>query len=168
MDLQLNACWCDFWGGTPATNSNILLDRVRLQPLRVIYDKKLPSFGPYTIRNMWFPRASWQKSSDKNTGRQIQVKTTEISAFPCISFGKSLPFHSSLFPYQNFDDGTLRKLDDPEKRMDLKKEVATVRLTDSSYPFSTHSRNHGTGQPSSSRDDHPKLAKNGGMVIPVC
>ena len=33
--LQLNASWCDFWGGTPATNSNIWLNRVRLQPLSV-------------------------------------------------------------------------------------------------------------------------------------
>ena len=35
MDLQLNASWCDFWGDTSATNSNILLNRVRLQPLSV-------------------------------------------------------------------------------------------------------------------------------------
>ena len=41
MDLQLNASWCDFWGDTSATNSNILLNRVRLQPLsvRVLFKK---------------------------------------------------------------------------------------------------------------------------------
>ena len=36
MDLQLNASWCDFWGDNSATNSNILLNRVRLQPLSVL------------------------------------------------------------------------------------------------------------------------------------
>ena len=42
MDLQLNASWCDFWGDTSATNSNILLNRVRLQPLSVaVYESRI-------------------------------------------------------------------------------------------------------------------------------